>query len=230
VEGVDQHWRLAPGRPGTPDHWGKRDATLVQEDHPGAPALRPPFDPRPLLGHPVVDHGLVALGRGAAWALQAPAQPLGEDPPHLHGMMAHPGQPPDHLGNALQGPSVVGEPVRPSALQQGLFDLVELDSRQLAVPADRAANTQCLDSASLPGVVPAVRALPGDPDAARDRRRGQALGKQTGGGQPAALQDGLLWAKSWLSESAASCAHAASLSPHPSPSPHNAGLVSMYRR
>jgi hypothetical protein len=47
----------------------------------------PPFDPGPLLGQPAVDHGLVALSGSAARALQTPAQPAGEDPPHLHRMV-----------------------------------------------------------------------------------------------------------------------------------------------
>jgi hypothetical protein len=93
-----------------------------------------------LLGKPGVDRGLVALGRAAAWTLQTPAQPLGEDPPHLHGMVAHPGQPPDHLGDALQSPQVAGEPARASALEQGPFDLAELDNGQLAMPADGTAS------------------------------------------------------------------------------------------
>jgi hypothetical protein len=68
-----------------------------------------------------------------------------------------------------------------------VFNLVELCGQQPAVPADRAASAQRLDPACPPGAIPAVRALAGDTEPERDRRRGHALDEQVGSSQPTAL-------------------------------------------
>jgi hypothetical protein len=60
-------------------------------------------NPRPLLGDPPGDLGLVTLDGLAGRALQAPPHRL-EDAPHVPGMVRHPGAPLDHLGDARQRP------------------------------------------------------------------------------------------------------------------------------
>src|SRR6266487_1929909 len=78
-------------------------------------------DPRPVGGDPAADRRLVAFDRASGWSLQAPAH-LPQHPPDVAGMVAHTGQPPDHLRDALQGPPVGRKAMRTSALAQRLID------------------------------------------------------------------------------------------------------------
>jgi hypothetical protein len=36
--------------------------------------------------------------------LQAPVQAMAQQPPHVRGMVTHPGDAPDNLGDAVKGP------------------------------------------------------------------------------------------------------------------------------
>jgi hypothetical protein len=74
------------------------------------PAWPPPFAAGPLLGPPAGDLGLVALGGPAGGPLRAPVMPA-QQPPHVPGVVADAGEPPDHLGDPGQGPQVGVEPV-----------------------------------------------------------------------------------------------------------------------
>src|SRR5215218_1604958 len=58
---------------------------------------------------PVLDHA-------AGGALQAVVQPAAQQLPDVAGMVADPGQPLDHAGDAGKGPVVGVEPVRAGAL------------------------------------------------------------------------------------------------------------------
>jgi hypothetical protein len=84
------------------------------------------LDLRPALLDPSVDGVLVTLGGPAPGTLHRPAQPVVQQRPDVRGMVAHPGQPLDHDGDALQRPQLPGEPIRGGALQQGLLDPGEL--------------------------------------------------------------------------------------------------------
>src|SRR5215216_257281 len=66
-------------------------------------AWPPPFDPRPLLGPPASDLLLVAFAGAAGGPLRAPVV-AAQQPPHMPGVVADPGEPPDDLGDARQGP------------------------------------------------------------------------------------------------------------------------------
>jgi hypothetical protein len=96
------------------------------------------LDPRPVLGDPPVDRGLVALGGAASWALYTPAQPVTQQCPHMGGVVTHPGQPLDHGGDAVQGPQLADEPVGRGTFQQGLLDLAELGVGHLGRRAGRS--------------------------------------------------------------------------------------------
>jgi hypothetical protein len=67
---------------------------------------------RPVLGHPTGDGLLVALDRATGGALQSVVQAAAQQLPDVAGMVADPGQPLDHAGDAGQGPVVGVEAVR----------------------------------------------------------------------------------------------------------------------
>jgi hypothetical protein len=51
-----------------------------------------PFDPWPLLGHPVLNRLLVPLAGPPLGPLQAPAEALAQDHPDMAGVIADPGE------------------------------------------------------------------------------------------------------------------------------------------
>src|SRR4029450_4218708 len=89
----------------------------------------PPLDPGPFLGAPASDLGLVTLGRPPGGPLGAPAEPA-QQPPHVPGVVAHPGEPLDDLRDAAKRPQVGVEPERFWPLAQCLVDRLQLRRRQ----------------------------------------------------------------------------------------------------
>src|SRR5829696_8356116 len=51
---------------------------------------------------------------------------MAQQPPHMRGVVTHPGDAPDDLGDAVKGPQVGVEAVGLGPLQQGLLSLLEL--------------------------------------------------------------------------------------------------------
>src|SRR5215207_2958736 len=135
---------------------------------------------RPVLGHPAGDGLLVALDGAAGGALQPPAH-AAQQLPGVAGMVAGPGQPLDHGGDARKGPVVSVEPMGPGALAQRLVDGGALDLRQARVRPGRATACQRLQPTRLPAGVPAADVLAGDPELAGDLGLGVAGGKQRTG-------------------------------------------------
>ena len=84
----------------------------------------------PVLGHPTGDGLLVALNRATGGALQAVVQPVAQQLPDVPGMVADPGQPLDHRGDAGKGPVVGVEAVRAGTLPERLVDGGTLGLRQ----------------------------------------------------------------------------------------------------
>ncbi len=74
-----------------------------------------------ILGQSRATHWRIACSsRSCAWrvgALQAPVQAMALHPPHVGGVVAHPGDAPDDGGDAVKGPQVALEPVGLGALQ-----------------------------------------------------------------------------------------------------------------
>jgi hypothetical protein len=68
--------------------------------------------PGPVLGHPAGDRLLVAPDGAAGGALQPVVPPAAQQLPDVAGMVAHPGRPLDHGGDAGRGPVVGVEAVR----------------------------------------------------------------------------------------------------------------------
>jgi hypothetical protein len=151
-------------------------------------AWPPPFDAGPLLGPPAGDLGVVALGGAAGGPLRAPVMPA-QQPPHVPGVVADAGEPPDHLGDPRQGPQVGVEPVGFRPLQQGAFHPPPVRLREPRGAAPAARTGQPGAAALAPAGVPAAGRLAGDPKPAGDLGLGQALGEQAGGLQ-AALPSG----------------------------------------
>src|SRR5215212_4740162 len=83
----------------------------------------------PVLGHPAGDGLLVTLDRAAGGALQPPAH-AAQQLPGMAAMVAGPGEPLDHGGNALKGPVVAVEAVGAGTLAQRLADGGTLGVRQ----------------------------------------------------------------------------------------------------
>jgi hypothetical protein len=126
--------------------------------------------------------------------------------------------------DAVQRPQVAGKSVCRSASKQRVLDLTELRGRQLAAPADRAADAQPLSAA---GHARYQRwALCRETQAAgRPQPRsgpGRTARRRPAGGAPRRAVAGEATVLGW---DAACRAHGPILLPHPTPSPHNAGLV-----
>jgi hypothetical protein len=136
----------------------------------------------------VVDGGLVPFGRAALGPLHRPAHAVAQQRPHVRGVVAHPGQPPDHLGDAVQRPQLALKPVGGGALQQGLLDVPKLVVRQAWGGPGRAAALQGARATGLPGSVPGACGLAGDAELAGDPGRVDTGGKQLRGAQPAGLE------------------------------------------
>src|SRR6266487_6642490 len=95
VERMGQRGWLATWRPGPTDIWRQAERAFVEEDQTGAAPIGVLLDPRPVLGDPPVDRGLVALGGaalGTLGTLHAPAEPVVQQRPHVRGVVTHPGQ------------------------------------------------------------------------------------------------------------------------------------------
>jgi hypothetical protein len=69
-------------------------------------------------------------------------------------MVAHPGHPLDHHGDAVKGPQLPEEPVHGRPFQQGLLDLGELGVQQPWRWAARPAALQAFAAAGLPAGMP----------------------------------------------------------------------------
>ena len=86
------------------------------------PCCRAPLFEPPLVSDPALNGLVVAFSGPPLGPLHAPAQPLVQQPPHRPGRQAHPGQPLDDHGDAVQGPHVSGEPMGLGAFQQRPLD------------------------------------------------------------------------------------------------------------
>src|SRR5215207_62491 len=135
---------------------------------------------RPVLGHPAGDGLLVTLHRAAGGALQPPAQ-AAQQLPGVAGMVAGPGEPLDHGGDALKGPVVGVEAAGAGALAQRGIQVVELLAVKARFGPGRAAACQRLQPALSPAGVPAADVLPGHTELAGDLGLGAASGKQRPG-------------------------------------------------
>src|SRR6266536_2041075 len=144
-------------------------------------------DPRPVLGDPAADRRLLALQRAPGGALQAPAH-LPQHPPDVARMVAHAGQPLDHLRDPRQRPPVGREAVGTSALAQCLVDHGALFGRQLW-PATLAASAgQRRGAAGSPAGVPHAGGLARDRKDACHLSLAGAVVEQLGGAQATLLE------------------------------------------
>src|SRR5262245_12130072 len=144
-------------------------------------------DPWPVAGDPLADRPLVALVGAAGGALQAPAELVAQQPPDVGGVVAHPGGAPDDRCDAVKGPQVGVEAVGLGALQQRLFDGVQLGRAQPGGAAGWAGAAQAVGAVGLPALVPAAGGLAGDAEGAGDLGLVGVLGEQLGGLQAAVL-------------------------------------------
>lgn len=120
--------------------------------------------------------------------MQAPVQAMAQQPPHMRGVVTHPGDTPDHGGDAVKGPQVGVEAVSLGALQQGLLSLLEVGVRHPGGAARCATAAQAGDAVGLPALVPAADGLAGDAQGAGDLGLVDVLGEQFGGMQAAFLE------------------------------------------
>jgi hypothetical protein len=106
----------------------------------------------------------------------------------MGGMVAHPGQPLDDDGDAVQGPQLTDEPIGASTLEQGLFDLAELGVRQLGRRAGRSPAAQRVGAACLLAGMPDTHGLGRDAEPAGNLSLADAEGEQLGGCAPPSLE------------------------------------------
>lgn len=108
----------------------------------------------------------------------------------MPGVVADPGEPPDHLGDPWQGPQVGVNPLRYRAGQQGVLHPLPVAVRQPRGSAPAARAGQPGPAALAPAGMPAAGGLPGDPQPPGDLGLGQVLLEQAGSLQ-ATLPSGL---------------------------------------
>jgi hypothetical protein len=99
----------------------------------------------------------------------------------MGGVVTHPGDAPDDLGDTVKGPQVGVEAVGLGPLQQGLLSLLELGIRQLGGAARCAPAAQASGAVGLPALVPAADGLAGDAEGAGDLGLVEVLAEQLGG-------------------------------------------------
>ena len=172
---------------------------------------------RPASGRPRPGRAQRLCGAGVA----NPAQPAGEDPPHLHRMVAHPVSRQITSATRSSVHRLLANPWAPAPLARRAQPGRAVWAAACgAGRSGRERATPDLDPASArrdTSAIPAVRALAGDTERTRPPPQTR-LGEQVGSSQPTALQGSLLGAKSRLSgQRATSRTHAPSLPPTPSP-------------
>jgi hypothetical protein len=113
---------------------------------------------------------------------------MAQQPPHVRGVVAHPGEAPDDLCDAVKGPQVGVEAVGLGALQQRLFCLRKLGVGHPGGPARCAAACKARGAIGLEARMPAAGGLAGDAQPAGDFGLVDALGEQVGGLQAAVLE------------------------------------------
>ena len=113
---------------------------------------------------------------------------MAQQPPHMGGVVAHPGDAPDDLGDVVKGPQVAVEAVGLGPLQQGLLSLLEVGVGHPGGAARCATALQAGGAVGLPALVPAADGLAGDAQGAGDLGLVDVLGEQFGGVQAAFLQ------------------------------------------
>src|SRR5262245_35962320 len=145
-------------------------------------------DAWPVGGHPPLDRPLVPFGGAAGGALQAVVQAAAQQLPHVAGVVADPGEPLDHRGDALKGPVVVVEAVRAGTPAQRLVDAVQLLLGQAWGVSGGAGAAQRLQPTGTPQRMPAADVLAGYPQGAGDLGLGVAGGKQRTGLQADAFE------------------------------------------
>src|SRR5215211_7117572 len=138
-------------------------------------------DPRPVALHPPLDGLLVTLDGPAGGTLQPPAQPTAQQLPHVPGMVGDPGHLLDHRSDALKGPVVGVEAMRPGALSERLADCLKLSIGQARGVAGRASAAQRLRPTRAPAPMPAADVLPRDTELVGDLGLGAAGGEQLAG-------------------------------------------------
>src|SRR2546422_3089197 len=118
-----------------------------------APSFRAFFYCRPLVPLPVRDGLLVALDRAAFWHLTNPPARL-KNAPQVARVISDAELLPDHGGDALQRPHLVGEAPSEGAGEQQPQELLSLLQGQLAGSARRGLGRQRCIATSLPVLEP----------------------------------------------------------------------------
>src|SRR5215211_2731069 len=185
-------------------------------------------DPRPVALHPPLDGLLVTLDGPAGGTLQPPAQPTAQQLPHVPGMVGDPGHLLDHRSDALKGPVVGVEAMRPGALSERLADCLKLSIGQARGVAGRASAAQRLRPTRAPAPMPAADVLPRDTELVGDLGLGAAGGEQLAGLQTDTFE-GLAVTQTAGVAAVGGWSHAAMLPGQPR-SCHRKGRTSLIRR
>lgn len=128
---------------------------------------------------------------------------MAQQPPHVRGVVAHPGEAPDDGGDAVKGPQVSIEAVGLGPLQQRLLGLRELGVGHSGGAARCATAGKAGGAIGLPARMPAANGLAGDAEDAGDLGLVNAVGEQLGGVQAPFLQR--LWVAALGGRLAAGC-------------------------
>ena len=113
---------------------------------------------------------------------------MAQQPPHVRGVVAHPGGAPDNGGDAVKGPQVGVEAVGLGALQQGLLSLLQLGVGQSGGAARCATTAQTGGAVGLPALVPAADGLARDAQGTGDLGLVDVVSEQFGRVQAALLE------------------------------------------
>src|SRR5215470_9231056 len=138
----------------------------------------PFFQLRPALLHPLMDGFVVAFGGTTSGPLPTPAELVSQDVPHPRRVVLHASSALDDLGDALQGPHIVGVAVSFGALGQLDLDLLKLFTRDLRQSSGTARCSEPIASRSSPDVAPVRDDLMPHAQPPRNLRRRDALLEQ----------------------------------------------------
>ena len=142
------------------------------------------FCPRPILPLPAGDRLIVPLACSKRGPLQRPAHSP-QHAPDMAWVVTHPAHPLDHHGNTRQRPQLRGVALGLRALQQRLFDALELRRAKLTWSPQRRRLPESTSAALAPESVPPHRGDPRHAEPTSNLSLRRAFPEQPGSLEPA---------------------------------------------
>jgi hypothetical protein len=158
VEGILQHWSLAPRSPSSDPMRPLAQSAFVHKNYGSALAGALFFNFRPAHPFPLQYRRFIALRGTARRSLATPAQRM-QNPPDMSGMILLPRLPLDQISHAPSGPKRGAVTESFGTGFQSLAQLLQLNWLQAGLAACARRLNECFGSLFLPGSMPTADRL-----------------------------------------------------------------------